>query len=132
MPEGCNLFGLFLVHIHGFDELDIEQGLTTQRKLRTPIGQLALQSHFLNLKEVMEVLKIQADCIGDSKASQQRFGEIAVKHGFLSEMKLECLLKLQLSQQIKLGEILIDAGILSVEQRDTLLLKFNQLTAGGK
>ena len=39
MPKTCQLFGLFLVHIHGFDPLDIEQALSTQQKLRIPIGE---------------------------------------------------------------------------------------------
>jgi len=65
MPETCHLFGLFLIHVHGFDSLDIEQALKAQQKLRSPIGQLALKSHLLNLKEVMEILKVQADGIGN-------------------------------------------------------------------
>jgi len=128
MPESCHLFGLFLVHIHGFDPLDIEQALSTQHKLRTPIGELALKSHLLNLKEVMEVLKIQADCIGKSTVLTKRFGEIAVENGFLSEGNLQRLLKIQADQQVRLGEILIDAGILSSAQRDKFLLEFHQLT----
>jgi len=51
-----------------------------------------------------------------------------VEYGFLSEDSLQRLLKVQLNQQPKLGEILVDAGVLSSEQRDKLLLEFHQLT----
>jgi len=130
MPETCHLFGLFLIHMHGFDPVDIEQALDVQRKGRTPIGQLALESHLLILKEIMEILKIQADFIADIDCPAQKFGEIAVAYGFLSEDNLQRLLKAQINQQTRLGEILIDAEILSPTQRDQLLSEFHQLTRG--
>jgi len=130
MPESCHLFGLFLIHMHGFNQEDIEQALSTQKKHRSPIGQIALKSHLLSLKEVMEVLKIQADSIGVPLCSSKMFGDIAVEYGFLRKANLQILLNMQSSQQPKLGEVLIDAGVLSPARRDQLLSEFHQLIRG--
>jgi len=110
--------------------VDIEHALELQQKGRTPLGRLALKSHHLSLKEVMDILKIQADGIGNIDCPAQKFGEIAVTYGFMSEANLQRLIKMQISQQAKLGEILVQMGVLSVAERDRLLSEFDQLTRG--
>jgi len=59
------------------------------------------------------------------------FGRLAVEAGVLSEKNRAQLLALQARQQPKLGEILVEMGVMSAGERDALLQEYSQLMAPG-
>lgn len=79
---------------------------------RPPIGQLAIESHKLSMKQVFEILQVQAD-------SSEPFGRIAVNLQFLSKDDVEELLQLQRERTPTLAQTLVDSGILDEEELAT-------------
>ncbi|MFH1137620.1 MAG: FapA family protein [Pseudomonadota bacterium] len=64
------------------------------------------------------------------------FGDIAVKNGWVSRENIEAALKdqerlfLEAKQKKLLGDILLDRGLISGEQRDAILARQNRMTPG--
>jgi len=54
------------------------------------------------------------------------FGNLAISHGWVTQEDLERALEVQRAQIPKLGQIMIEIGLLSEEQRDELLIEQRQ------
>lgn len=63
------------------------------------------------------------DPFARAAADPSSFGNLAISRGWISPEDLEQALEVQRQQVPKLGQIMIDIGMLSEEQRDELLLE---------
>jgi hypothetical protein len=88
------------------------QALDLQRDATPPIGRLALEEEVMTMKQVMTVLAEQAD-------TGLRFGEQAVRMGYLETGELTRLLELQRVSRPGLSAILYDMGALTRRQLQT-------------
>jgi hypothetical protein len=59
--------------------------------------------------------------------SCEKFGEIAVKEGYLTEAQVEELLKTQEDNYLFFGEAMVQLGIFSTEQLIEELKEFNRM-----
>ncbi len=99
----------------------IVDALVHQVKGRTPIGRLAIANRMLTVREVFQILNLQA-------GSNTLFGQVALEFGFLEEDELNALLILQRQQVTPIGELLVESGALTREQFETELAEFHQLS----
>lgn len=107
MTEATNLTESFLNHLVKNNVLDPEgalQVLDAQRQQTPPIGRIALMAGYLNMKQVFEVLQVQAD-------TGLRFGEQAIALGYLDERQLTDLLNEQRQQRPGAGHLIAEMGL---------------------
>jgi hypothetical protein len=90
---------------------------------RVPLGRLALAEGLLKLGPLLHILDEQLGeaSVGDSR----RFGEIAVKLGYLDELQVEALLAAQAELSPSFEQILIDIGAFEgvTQERDDALFR---------
>ena len=83
------------------------------RENRPKIGALALVEGKLKVREVFQIL-------GEQATTNEVFGEIAVRLGFLDRSTLRELLWLQVERSPKLEDVLAQQGVISYRQRSEL------------
>lgn len=115
-----------------FGQYLLEQGLTTRERLATalavqaksrlPVGALALRKGHLTHEQVTTIHREQ-------RVRNNRFLEIAVELGFLSEATVKLLLEEQKSHRIRLGDALVQAEVLQPEVCISALEAFMDLEA---
>ncbi|MDQ6989318.1 MAG: hypothetical protein Q9M19_05495 [Mariprofundaceae bacterium] len=120
--QPIHLFGLYLIHVIQLDETTIFQALEQQRQAIIPIGRLAIDLRYMNMRSVMGVLSAQA-------GTDKRFGEVAIELGFLDASLLQQLLDMQAENQPRIGEILVEMGMFTAQERDILLADFHESIA---
>ncbi|TLS69247.1 hypothetical protein FE236_09505 [Mariprofundus erugo] len=123
MTEQISLFGVYLVHIHHFDEQLIDEALEIQRQQQIPFGKLALETGLMRMKGIVQVLAMQAD--RSAHGSRCYFGELAVEAGLITDKDRELLLGIQMDRRKKLGEILVDMGVINEQERTSLLEQYH-------
>lgn len=102
-------FGIYLVENGVITCEEFFAALKLQLRSRPTIGGLAIEKRKLNVRQVFSVLRLQCDAPADL------FGELAVKAGYLSAEDLSRLIHEQ-GQRVKpFSDVLVEAGILSVE-----------------
>ena len=89
--------------------------LVWQRRQRPVLGRLALDLGMLSEEEVQYVLK--------QKALREKFGESAIRMGFLTPYKLMVLLGKQRRFKRRIGDYFVQAGILSRQQVEKMVQK---------
>ena len=95
-------FGQYLVENEIIDEETMIQVLSIQRRRDLiPIGEIALQKHMLNAKELFDILNTQDE-------TGAKFGETALNLGFLNKEQIKILLKLQKTIHGTVGSILVE------------------------
>jgi CheY-specific phosphatase CheX len=72
----------------------------------------------MNAVQVNEVHKLQA-------TKDQKFGQIAIEEGYLTEEKLDDLLKAQNKSNVLLGQALIEKGYFTFDQYEEVLCQYN-------
>jgi hypothetical protein len=101
-------FGVYLVRrglITADDYVDVrEEQLNARRKL----GELALSTHKLSMRQVMAILEAQLD-------SPKPFGQLAIDKGYLTRSEVLELLGLQIELCPSILDLLIDRMILDKE-----------------
>lgn len=83
------------------------------RANRPKLGALALEEGKLTMQQVFSILSEQA-------TSDEYFGEIAVRLGYLDSSALRELLWLQIERSPKLAEVLADQGVITYRQKSDL------------
>jgi len=92
--------------------------LVWQRRRRPPVGRIARDLGLLSEKEIQAVLK--------QRAAQEKFGESAIRMGYLTPYKLMVLLGKQRRFQRQIGDFFVLSGILTRPQVELMAQK--QLT----
>lgn len=108
-------FQHFLISSNLITRHEMLRAVADQKAMQEPIGKLALSHGMLNIKQVFEVLNLQAEIQFENRSDKTTpyFGEVAVILGILSESDVEHLLRLQESSVPSIGEMLVKAGSLS-------------------
>lgn len=89
--------------------------LVWQRRRRPPIGQIARDLGLLSENEIQAILK--------QRAIREKFGESAIRMGYLTSYKLMVLLGKQRRFQRHIGDYFVKSGILSRIQVERLARK---------
>jgi len=98
------------------------QALDLQKDRTPQIGRLALDSGLMNMKEIFSTLREQAD-------SEMRFGQQAIKLGYITDANLQDLLESQVNARPGIGGILVETGALDEEVLDTLRESFLDISS---
>jgi hypothetical protein len=101
-------FGIYLVRRNLVTAEEFVAAAEQVIKNRVPIGRLAVEARYISVKQVFEVLDIQA-------VTGERFGEIAVRLGYLTDSQLAELLARQAARDETIGEVLVQMGAIPPE-----------------
>jgi hypothetical protein len=98
-------FGIYLVRRGLISSDDYVDAREAQSNARRKLGELALSSRKLTMRQVMAILDAQVD-------SPQPFGELAIKMGYLTQSDVLELLGMQVDSCPSILEILSERPIL--------------------
>ena len=102
-------FGLYLVRKGIITAEQLVDALEVQHAKNVPIGQLAIEERLMSARDVFHVLHFQRR----RPEPWERFGEIAIKMGLITQEELESLLLLQLDRKPRLKDVLVQRRVLS-------------------
>lgn len=113
-------FAQFLADRGLIDEQAVECVRKRASNERTPIGQILVMQGLLTVRQVMNLLEIQAD------APTVRFGELAVRVGYLTTLQLEDALTYQRSHRRHQIEVVFQERLLSKPDLDSAVVGYVQ------
>ena len=113
-------FGTFLVKQGVSTPEHIIQALDTQMKKQMAVGKIALQYRLLEMNHMFTILNRQVD-------TDLKFCDIAIALGFLTREQADFILSIQMSKRPKLGEILVEMGLISQQQLAEALVGYEKL-----
>lgn len=114
-------FGRYLYYTGHISYRSLIQALTWQRKQRPVIGAVALRWGWL--------VKGSFERIIAASAIRGRFGEKAVRLGFLTDFQVRTLLHYQRTQQDRIGNYFVLRNLLTAEHLDLLIQRMNEHNA---
>ena len=88
---------------------------------RVPIGQILVMRGVLTIRQVMTVLEAQAD------EPDVRFGELAIRLGFLSTVALDAALREQAGSRVHQISVIRGAGILTEHELTLNMVAYVEL-----
>ena len=113
-------FGQYLLEKGRITSQQLLDALEGQKHITAPIGTMALEQGLLTTEQIKQVLLHQ-------RRTNQRFGEIAVALGFLTQAQVNQLLHAQdTSHRVRLGEVLLLKGYITIETLDKELKEYNK------
>ncbi len=113
-------FGEIVVEL-GFVTADqLHKAISMQKNSRAKLGEIMTQLLILTPEQVKDILKYQ----GSDKNPGDRFGVCAVKMGLASEELRAKAVKYQSAGQGILGELLVDLGFLTEEQKNRIVQEY--------
>ncbi len=119
-------FGDFLVTEGQATQDEIARALAEQRRRQVPLGLLAIHGGVLQADDVHRLLKAQT-----LRRTWTRFGELAVQMRVLEEDQVDRLLQQQSGSRPRLGQVLVENGVLDEEQLTAQLLAFHSWRQAG-
>jgi len=100
-------FGIYLVRNGLIDADQLVDALEEQELALAPLGQIAIESGKLSVREVFRVLREQIE------EPRERFGETAVQFGMLKPSDVAELMMIQMARRTPLEDILLRQGVLT-------------------
>ncbi len=113
-------FGGFLLYEGEIGKHDLERALRYQMEEYVALGTLAVREKCLSERQLCDIK-------GYQRARGGLFGDIAIELGFLNEVEVDALLKIQDEKHIKIGEILVLFGVINRENMELRLQDFHEL-----
>ena len=111
------LFGETVVEM-GFITIEQLNGvIELQKKGRAKLGQVMKNQRLLTDEQVERILNYQLE----EKGLGKMFGDCAVEFGFITENQVMEALRYQKTSKGVLGEMLINMGYITVDQRDQVI-----------
>jgi len=110
-------FGELVVEMGFVTNQQIEEVIEMQKKGRAKLGQVLVNLHLLTKRQLEDIVTYQISPEGAGK----KFGECAIEMKLLTEEKLTQAINYQKTSTGMLGEILMDLGYLTLEQRDAVI-----------
>ncbi len=104
MPQRQLLFGQFLYYSGLISWNTLIKAVTWQKRQRPPIGQLALEWKMMSRSDIQQILMC--------REFRGKFGERAIRLGYLSRFQLMALLGKQRNLQRPIGTFFVNEGIL--------------------
>jgi hypothetical protein len=102
-------FGDYLLSKKLVTPEQLSKALESQRSYTRPLGKLARELGYISRRNNVQVLL-------DSIKSGQRYGDIAVKQGFLTRQQVEDLLEIQKRDSVTIGNLLVEDEVLTKHQ----------------
>ena len=112
-------FGSFLVKKGVATPEHIIEALDCQMKKQKAVGKIALQYRLLEMNHMFTILNRQVD-------TDLKFCDIAIALGFLTREQADFILSIQMSKRPKLGEILVEMGVISQQQLAQALVGYEK------
>lgn len=112
MSTGYSPYAVYLVRVGAITPDDLVTAMEVQHRRREPFGKIALKSRKLTVRQTAEILNHQAN------HPAQRFGEIAVQMGFMTEDDVSAILQIQKANIPTLEEVFVSEGMLTADQLD--------------
>jgi len=113
-------FGMYLVENGVITCEDFYEALKLQLGTRPQLGALAIEKRKLTMRQVLSVLQAQSD------TPDEKFGELALKRGYLTEADLAWLLHEQSVRVKPFGELLVDMGVMSADEMERHYREYRQ------
>jgi hypothetical protein len=107
----------FLVHGGIIAATDVDLILARRRELTAPLGRLALQRGYLNMKQITRILDEQID-------DNRLFGQIAIDLGLLTDDQLNELLASQQLVKPSVSAVAVAMGLVDAEAMENLTTDF--------
>ena len=136
MSEEFQLFGTIALRSEIITKAQLSRALMAQEALKGPkrkkIGEILIEIGALDSRDVQHTLEVQFLMRQGNR--NVRFGVATVMNGFATKEQVKKSLMVQKQNPgLKIGEIMVDLGILSEQQRDALLSGLRRLEGeGGK
>lgn len=130
------LLGNLAMRYNLLDENDMKQALYIQQEKRDAgetmlLGEIMVAHQMITRSQLNFLLSVQK--VLETNQLDLKFGEIAVGNRFVSEADIQRALQEQ-QQMFKenksvklLGDILLDSGMISLEQRDAIIMKQDRM-----
>ncbi len=99
IPRRELLFGRFLYYSGHISWRSLIQAITWQRNQRPRVGQIALEWGMLSRKEIHEIIT--------GRSASEKFGEAALRQGFINRLNLMAILGKQRGLHRPLGEYFV-------------------------
>ena len=126
-PKRELLIGQFLYYSGLISWKTLIEAIIWQRKQRPPIGQIARHWGFLSSYDVQRILI--------ERSYKEKFGEYALRKGYITPFQLMALIGKQRRLQHPIGEYFMKRGILSPREMDKMIRRVrihNIRALGGK
>lgn len=104
-PKGSLMIGQFLYYSGLISWRTLIEAICWQWRQRPPIGQIAIAWGLISFQDVIRILTL--------RTLNEKFGECALRTGYISNFELLALVGKQRKLQRPLGEYFITSGILS-------------------
>ncbi len=117
MPARVLRFGEFLYYKKIISWNSLIKALAWQYRMRPKIGQICKGNNLLTDESITKVLK--------HAGSKEKFGETAVRIGFLDKLSLRRMLRIQTELDSPLGRYFVDNKILTAQKLHVLLNEHN-------
>lgn len=114
------LFGNFLVQKQRITQNQLDDLLPVSKELKAEVETIAIINKVLAPSTVQELLS-------KFDKSEERFGEVAIDAGYLTDDKLDMMLTYQSNTFMKFIQSLINKHLLTIEQINPFLDEFQQL-----
>ncbi len=111
------LFGEMVVEMGFIIAEQLNEVIELQKQGRAKLGQVMKNKRLLTDEQVERVLNCQLE----EKGLGKMFGDCAVELGFINETQVMEALRYQKTSKGVLGELLIDMGYLTADQRDQVI-----------
>jgi hypothetical protein len=123
LPKGNLLLGQFLYYSGLISWQTLIEAICWQRRQRPLIGQIAVAWGLISYQDVLRILTV--------RAFDEKFGECALRTGYISNFELFALVGKQKKLQHPFGEYFIQSGILSSKELMSMAQKhqLHNLTA---
>ncbi|MEL6545703.1 MAG: hypothetical protein AAFQ82_13810 [Myxococcota bacterium] len=108
VPQRAIPFGEFLYYSHSISWASLVDALAWQKKQRPMLGQIARENGALDSFAISHVQR--------GRERHERFGEAAVRLGYLTPKELKSLLATQFSFQDRIGRYFVEQGCLSEDE----------------
>lgn len=113
------ILGSFLLDTGRIDEKMLRELIKKQDDTRVMLGTIAVAEGMMTLDQTNEVNILQS-------AMDQRFGDIAVAKGYLTDEQVEYLLKKQGNPFLMFVQTLIDNDVIKMDEMDGILEEFRE------
>ena len=115
IPKRELLLGQFLYYSGLISWRTLMRAITWQRRQRPLIGQIALEWEMISHHEIQRILM--------RRNLKGKFGERAIRLGYLSRFQLMALLGKQRNLQCPIGEFFVNEGILHLQDMEVMAEK---------
>lgn len=113
LPKQELLIGQFLYYSGLISWRTLIEAILWQRKQRPPIGQIARHWRLLSSHDVQRILI--------ERSHREKFGEYALRKGYITPFQLMALIGKQRRLQRPIGEYFIQGGLLSLAEMDKMI-----------